>query len=79
MKWTDGVGSANKDKVVLGVPFYGGAWANVGSPSGAGTGYSGTPLGTVAYKDAVPISTAAGCSVKTPTSGDTQNPPEEEF
>jgi GH18 family chitinase len=70
---TDGVGSANKDKIIMGMPFYGAAWANVGAPSGAGTGFSGTPLGTVAYKDAVPISTASGCSVKTPSSGDTQN------
>jgi chitinase len=72
---TDGVGSGNKDKIIMGMPFYGAAWANVASPSGAGTGYAGTPLGTVAYKDAVPVSTnsGGGCSVKTPSSGDTQN------
>jgi hypothetical protein len=52
---------------MMGVPFYGAAWANVSN--GSGTGGSGTPLGTVAYKDALNMVNAGGCTVNKPSTG----------
>jgi chitinase len=55
----------------MGVPFYGAAWANVATSGGAGQ--SGTPLGTVTYRNALPLAQSSSCSVHTPSSGDTSN------
>jgi GH18 family chitinase len=56
---TDGVGSANKGRVVMGVPFYGAVWANAGNCVGCG----GTPLGTMSYRDAKALDSAySSCS-----------------
>jgi hypothetical protein len=56
-----------QSQFMMGVPFYGAAWANVSN--GSGTGGSGTPLGTVAYKDALNMVNAGGCTVNKPSTG----------
>jgi GH18 family chitinase len=73
---TDGVGSANKGKVVMGIPFYGPAWYGVATPGASGVGNAGTALGTVSFTkakanfvDRFPTQ----CTVTAPTSGNTQN------
>src|SRR4029453_4403506 len=41
---TDGVGSANKNRVLLGVPYFGPGWYNVATPNSSGVGNAGTPI-----------------------------------
>jgi hypothetical protein len=56
---TDGVGSGNKGRVVMGLPFYGAVWANAGNCVGCGA----TPLGTMSYRDAKALDSAnSNCS-----------------
>jgi GH18 family chitinase len=76
---TDGVGSGNKDKIILGIPFYGPAWKNVATPGTSGVGNAGT---TISDESNISFGKALAnfvnkypttCKVKTPTSGNTQN------
>jgi GH18 family chitinase len=76
---TDGVGSANKDKIIMGIPFYGPAWKNVSAPGSSGVGNAGT---TISDESNISFGKALAnfvnkypstCQVKTPTSGNTQN------
>ena len=50
---TDGVGSGNKGRVILGLPYFGPAWYNVAAPDSDGVGGAGTPVFPAARRVAI--------------------------
>jgi GH18 family chitinase len=73
------VGDANKDRIVMGIPFYGPGWKNVNTPGASGVGNAGTAVsaeGNISFGKAkanLLNKYPTNCQVKTPTSGNTQN------
>ena len=80
---TDGVGSENKGRVVLGLPFFGPAWHSVATPGSSGVGNGGTVIvstpdnpGKISFGKAqqnIVNRYPSQCTVITPTTGNVQN------